>query len=323
MLLGTATVHAQAKKKPVTRKPATASKAYPARPAGFVKIKDGLEGKTIVRGKGTVTPKIGDRVEINIKQRIGDSLLMSSAVTGKPVTFEMQESLLKGDLMEGIATMKTGDSTIFRIPLDTILNRSNEKAAAAGRPAQTRPEWAKKDAYLIWEVKLLNITDKAVVDAEKAKQQEEFRKMQAEEAARAKAQAATDDSLIQQYLKTKGITNAKKTASGLYYVVTKEGTGDFAKAGQKVTVNYTGRNIKEEVFDSNVDSAFHHVQPFQFNLGSRSVIAGWDEGVALMNKGMKATFFIPSGMAYGPRARAEKIPANAILIFDIELLDFQ
>ncbi|RYG53682.1 MAG: hypothetical protein EOO01_03715 [Chitinophagaceae bacterium] len=148
-------------------------------------------------------------------------------------------------------------------------------------------------------------------------------KMKAEAAEGAKAQAAKDDVLIQQYLKDKGIMNAKKTASGLYYVISKEGTGPNPTPGKKVTVNYTGINLQGEKFDSNVDTAFHHVEPFTFDLGTHQVITGWDEGVALLNKGAKGTLYIPSGMAYGPNARAAAIPANAILVFDIELVDFK
>jgi len=106
-------------------------------------------------------------------------------------------------------------------------------------------------------------------------------------------------------------------------VISKPGTGPNAAAGQKVTVNYTGINMAGETFDSNVDPKFNHVEPFNFDLGNHSVIAGWDEGVALLNKGSKATLYIPSGLAYGPMARGPQIPANSILIFDIELLDFK
>src|SRR5690606_32495047 len=147
--------------------------------------------------------------------------------------------------------------------------------------------------------------------------------MMAAQAAQAKVQQATDDSLLQAYFAEHHITNAKKTESGLYYVMHEAGTGNSPTTGQTVTVNYTGRDLGGEVFDSNTDPAFHHVEPFSFPLGKRSVIPGWDEGVALMKKGGKATFYLPSALAYGERGAGDKIPPNAILIFDIELIDFK
>ena len=301
--------NAQAKKKPVAKKPAAQSKTT-AKPAagGFTKGPNDLEYKIITRGKGLVNPKMGDMMQLHIKQKIDDSLMLNTMATnkGNPIDVNMQQSMVKGDLMGGLALLKEGDSAIFRIRLDTLATRAK----------QPRPDWTKPNSYVIWEVKLVKIKDKSVIQAEQAK-------MQADAAAKAKEQIALDDKLIQEYLKEKGITNAKKTASGLYYVMHKEGTGPKANAGQKVAVNYTGINMKGEKFDSSVDSAFHHVTPIEFPLGQRNVIAGWDEGIALLNKGGQATLYIPSGLAYGATARSPQIPANAILIFDVELVDIK
>jgi FKBP-type peptidyl-prolyl cis-trans isomerase FkpA len=306
---------AQTKKKPVTKKTTTQTKVASGGSQKWTKDADGLESRVIVHGKGLVTPQVGDMVEIHVVQKIDDSMMLNSYErnAGKPISFQCQQPSVKGDVMNGIMKMKVGDSSIFRIRLDTLATRAK----------QPKPEWAKKDAYIFWNVKLVKIKDKKEVEADMKKQQAEMEKMKAEAGEKAKGQAVTDDQLIQDYLKTKGITNAKKTASGLYYVIHQAGTGPNAAAGQKVTVNYTGQNLTGEKFDSNVDPAFNHVEPFKFDLGNHSVISGWDEGVALLNKGSKATLYIPSGMAYGPNARGPQIPANAILIFDIELLDFQ
>lgn len=292
------------------------TKAAPVKAAtGFTKGENDLDYKVITKGTGTVSPQIGDAVEVHIFQQVGDSLLMNSYVGngGKPISFKIQEVPVKGDLMEGIKRMKVGDSTVFRIPLDTVVSRYQ----------QQMPPWAAKGSYLTWGVKLVSIKPKAEVDAEEQKAQEAQREAMEKAKENAAAQAVIDDSLIVAYMKAKGVTGYKKTASGLYYVVTKPGEGPNVTVGQKATVNYSGRNINDEAFDSNVDPAFNHVSPFEFPVGQHQVIAGWDEGVALMNKGEKATFYIPSGLAYGPNARAEKIPANAVLIFDIELVSMQ
>jgi len=109
----------------------------------------------------------------------------------------------------------------------------------------------------------------------------------------------------------------------LKYTDTKTGEGATAKAGNKVSVHYTGwlsdNGAKGKKFDSSVDRG----QPFQFTLGAKQVIAGWDEGVAGMKVGGKRTLTIPPELGYGARGAAGAIPPNATLIFDVELLQVQ
>ncbi|MEO8456862.1 MAG: FKBP-type peptidyl-prolyl cis-trans isomerase [Chloroflexota bacterium] len=107
-----------------------------------------------------------------------------------------------------------------------------------------------------------------------------------------------------------------KTPSGLDYEDDSVGTGDEAKAGQKVKVHYTGRLTDGKKFDSSRDRG----QPFQFNLGAGEVIKGWDEGVAGMKVGGKRTLTIPPELGYGSRGAGGAIPPNATLVFDVELI---
>lgn len=109
------------------------------------------------------------------------------------------------------------------------------------------------------------------------------------------------------------------TASGLQYQVLKEGNGPVAKAGQTVSVHYTGWLTDGTKFDSSVDRG----QPFQFQLGAGQVIKGWDEGVAGMKVGEKRKLTIPPGLGYGARGAGGVIPPNATLVFDVELLGVQ
>ena len=112
-------------------------------------------------------------------------------------------------------------------------------------------------------------------------------------------------------------------ADGLKYVDTNVGTGAEAKAGQTVKVHYTGwldqNGQKGKKFDSSLDRG----QPFSFTLGAHQVIRGWDEGVAGMKVGGKRTLTIPPDLGYGARGAGGVIPANATLIFDVELLGVQ
>lgn len=106
------------------------------------------------------------------------------------------------------------------------------------------------------------------------------------------------------------------TESGLKYVITHEGNGERAKAGDNVQVHYTGKLTNDTVFDSSVKRG----QPFGFKLGVGQVIKGWDEGVALLNVGDKAVFTIPSDLAYGANGAGGIIGPNETLIFEVELL---
>ena len=108
--------------------------------------------------------------------------------------------------------------------------------------------------------------------------------------------------------------NVKTTASGLQYVVEKEGTGAQPSAEDEVTVHYTGKLLNGQVFDSSVNRG----EPATFPLNR--VIPGWTEGVQLMKEGAKYTFFIPSDLAYGPQGVPGAIPPHSTLIFDVELI---
>ena len=108
--------------------------------------------------------------------------------------------------------------------------------------------------------------------------------------------------------------NVKTTASGLQYVVEKEGTGAQPTAEDEVTVHYTGKLLDGQVFDSSVNRG----EPATFPLNR--VIPGWTEGVQLMKEGAKYTFFIPSDLAYGPQGVPGAIPPHSTLIFDVELI---
>lgn len=106
----------------------------------------------------------------------------------------------------------------------------------------------------------------------------------------------------------------KETASGLQYVVEKEGEGAQPGSQDEVTVHYTGKLLDGTVFDSSVNRG----EPATFPLNR--VIPGWTEGVQLMKEGAKYTFFIPSDLAYGPQGVPGAIPPHSTLIFDVELI---
>ncbi len=108
--------------------------------------------------------------------------------------------------------------------------------------------------------------------------------------------------------------DVRETASGLQYVVEKEGEGASPAATDEVTVHYTGRLLDGTVFDSSVNRG----EPATFPLNR--VIPGWTEGVQLMKEGAKYTFFSPSDLAYGPQGIPGAIPPHSTLVFEVELI---
>jgi FKBP-type peptidyl-prolyl cis-trans isomerase len=130
--------------------------------------------------------------------------------------------------------------------------------------------------------------------------------------------SAADEATIKAYLTANNITTAQRQPSGLYYVpVLTNPTGVQATAGKTVSVLYTGLLMNGSVFDA---SSRNGNEPFPFVLGTGYVIAGWDQGIALMRKGEKGTLLIPSALGYGNRNMGT-IPPNSVLRFEVELVD--
>jgi FKBP-type peptidyl-prolyl cis-trans isomerase len=109
---------------------------------------------------------------------------------------------------------------------------------------------------------------------------------------------------------------AKKTMTGIRYVIMREGEGPSPKPGDKVNVNYVGRLLNGKVFDQNNDPN----QPFTFRVRRDMVIEGWDQILQLMKKGEKRLVIIPPELGYGTRGQPPKIGRNATLVFEIEWL---
>ncbi|MGA9303867.1 MAG: FKBP-type peptidyl-prolyl cis-trans isomerase [Candidatus Sulfotelmatobacter sp.] len=118
---------------------------------------------------------------------------------------------------------------------------------------------------------------------------------------------------------TKVTGDGVKTDSGLVYWDIRVGNGEVAKEGSHVRVHYTGWLTNGKKFDSSVDAG----KPFDFTIGNGEVIKGWEEGVAGMKVGGKRQLRIPPTLGYGAEGYPGVIPANATLIFDVQLLGVQ
>jgi FKBP-type peptidyl-prolyl cis-trans isomerase len=119
---------------------------------------------------------------------------------------------------------------------------------------------------------------------------------------------------------TKVSGDGVKTDSGLQYWDIRVGNGEVAQEGHRVRVHYTGWLTTGKKFDSSVDAG----TPFDFTIGNSEVIKGWDEGVAGMRVGGKRQLRIPPSLGYGVEGTGDgTIPANATLVFDVQLIAVQ
>ena len=130
-------------------------------------------------------------------------------------------------------------------------------------------------------------------------------------------QLGIDSLLIKDFITKNGITGVKQLGrSGLYYQIIEPGSGTGTyRSATIITVNYTGRYLSGGIFDKTT------TEPRKFELGG-GLITGWQAGIPLIRKGGKIRLFIPSLYGYGPRGK-DAIPPNAVLDFDIELVDVQ
>lgn len=113
-----------------------------------------------------------------------------------------------------------------------------------------------------------------------------------------------------------------QAVAGVKTTIIKEGSGEAAKPGDVLSMNYTGKLVDGTVFDSNVDPKFNHPEPFVFVLGAGQVIQGWETGILGMKVGEKRILEISPEMGYGERSIGS-IPANSTLVFEVELLEIK
>lgn len=286
----------------------------------FKKTATGLQYKVARKGEGP-GPKDGEVMLFDILYKTkGGKTLFNSAEQDIPIVLQYYDSVYQkdGGLKEAISMLQKGDSTIFKLSAKALLGGDFEQAAAQHNLDESSTlllhlsvkDIMPEDAFREWEAKQYNLM------------QEKWKE-------KAEQQLQKDVEAIDSYLKENKIT-AQSTASGLRYVIDQPGWGTSPQPGNKVKVNYTGKTLEGKVFDTSlaevaekqgVHNPLRAYEPLEFELGSKQVIQGWEEGITLLKKGAKARLFIPSTLAYGEHTVGEHIKANSILIFEVELVD--
>ncbi len=197
----------------------------------------------------------------------------------------------KGTFENGLRLLSLGDSATILVPIDSLI-----KTVQAPLPPFLKP-----GTDLKYTVKVIKVQSKA-----------EFEKEMEAQAAVAKKKAAVEiakePALIAAYTAKSGKT-FQKTASGLQYSIEKPGSGPSPQMGETWVVNYRGTFLNGKEFDKGSAA--------EMPLGQ--MIPGFNEALTLMKAGCKATFVIPSSIAYGDQPRGP-IPANSVLVFELEVI---
>lgn len=246
--------------------------------------------------------KLDDIVTFHVIQKTQkDSVLFSSYTAGRPVQVRIQP---EGDLMDVFPLLAEKDSALVKISTDSIF-KNNE--------AQ-RPPFLPKGSLIscIIKIEKVQTLDEAM----------------AERQATLDGLAAKETADMNKFIVDKGLT-LTTTASGLKYKITAPSIKRKPVAGDSVQVNYTGRTVDGKIFDSSIEADAkaggliqpgRTYEPIAFRVGQGMVIPGWDEGLLLLGEGAKATFVIPSKLAYGERGAGEDIKPFSTLVFDVELV---
>ena len=286
----------------------------------FQKTETGLNFRIIKKEKG-VEPQDGQMLVLNMLYRTEDGkVLYTTEEQGFPLSLQYNDSMKKkdGGFLEAVGMLQEGDSMIFEISAKTLLNENFDQLAPYYNFEENTPIFLHvgleavmdKDDFKKWEAEKIVMLQKSKQEANEA-------------------QLKKDLAIIDDYLKENKIT-AQSTPSGLKYSIHQPGEGEKLKAGNKIKINYIGKTLEGSIFDTNIEEiakkssmydSLRTYEPIEIELGTYKVIPGWEEGVSLLKKGSKATFFIPSVLAYGNQSLGEHIKPHTNLIFEVEVVD--
>jgi FKBP-type peptidyl-prolyl cis-trans isomerase FkpA len=272
---------------------------------GFTRAENGLHYKFYTHDENAPKVQEGDGILVRyiIMNQKNDSVIVDSKSVSRDgsgyTNFGMQKTSFTGSFEDGMMMMAKGDSAEFIVPADSFFLKSMRY--------NELPPGFKSGDNLRAIFKIKDIMPAKEVEAERKRQMEE-------QQALLKESEAKEKPMLDKYLADNNI-KAQPTASGLYFIEIKKGSGPSPKATEMVKVHYVGKLLDGTTFDSSEGK-----DPVEFQLNQ--VIPGWTEGLQMMKKGGKAQLIIPSNMAYGPRGGGP-IPPYAPLTFTVELLDIK
>jgi FKBP-type peptidyl-prolyl cis-trans isomerase FkpA len=280
---------------------------------------------TVHKSEGKEKIKPGDIVKLNFIQKSEkDSIMASTYDMEQPQVFPVSPKVYAGDMNDVLTLFGEGDSATFKLNLDTMALKSGQP-----KPATT------KDTYMVFTVKVEKVLHKPANEADSTFQKKAQEFFQKDYQATIDKRKSSEAGKIKSYIEANDL-KPKTTASGLQYVITTPGDAQRAIPTDTLMVNYTGKfttkkaNGKDNVFDtsdkkvaqeSGKFNPMAQYAPRAFQLGK--AIPGFDEGLKLIGKGGKATFIIPSRLAYGEAGMQGGIAPYTPLVFEVELVDIK
>jgi FKBP-type peptidyl-prolyl cis-trans isomerase FkpA len=223
----------------------------------------------------------------------------------KPLMFPVKFPTFEGDIYDAIGLLSAGDSAHFLICADSMYQHVFKKEM---------PSNLKKGSDLDIIVKVFDIQD------QKERIQELVAHADTTVSDKEKKRRAAEDLKIQAYLKELGY-EFKKTPLGVYYTQFSKGSGPVAsEKGKIILINFTGRLLNNQVFETTYNQEDGLGRPVSINLGKKEVIAGWEDLLVGKREGDRIKCVIPSHLAFGAQAKGNTLPANAVLVFDIDVM---
>lgn len=256
--------------------------------------------------------KEGDFISVNlIAKTDADSILLNTYDAGHPSYTVMQKPPAKGDIFSALKLLSEGDSATVKTNIDSITRKGAQKMPFKGK-------------YIVYQIKVEKVISKGSLSDQVFQG-----RIQAYVKTQTDLMKKEEPVKIKKYIADSKL-NVTQTPSGLYYVITSQGSGPKPAVGDTAVVNYTVKSIANKVMESSVKSEaikaklpinpMNPYKPIRFAVGAKGMIAGMDEGIQLLNKGAKATLILPSSLAYGEQGNGMIAPFSTI-IFDVELVD--
>ena len=254
-----------------------------------------------------------------------DSTWVDTYDRGYPEFSRIQDSSAiahEDDITQMLRMLSKGDSATFSLTIADLFHDF------AKQPVPPHLDSTRVVTYAISVRDIVKQEDFAAFQSQMEQDYYEFMNRNAT------AQLGKDTMAIDEYLSQRNI-NAQKLPSGVRYVIHKEGNGPLAQAGQTVTVDYAGYLLDGTYFDTSIKAtaeekglfdarrdAQNGYRPYEVVIDQSSVIQGWHQALKQLNKGAEGTFYIPSGLAYGPQP-FNGIEANSVLVFDLKMVDIR
>jgi peptidylprolyl isomerase len=263
---------------------------------GFKKTESGIYYKIYNSDNNdTAEVRAGSIVTMSLSYGLKDSVVFDSKMMPEPIVMSMMDPQYPGDFFEAFQLFRQGDSATFILKAGPFFTKT------VGQPAV--PEFATEETDMYFHVKLTKVQSQEQAEADRLARNEEMRQMETFN--------------LQQYVAQNNIS-VSPSATGVYYIETKKGSGKSPEKEQYVTAHFTVYLLGNP---NKLFSTYDRGEPIDFKFGSPFENEGFQEVIGQMKEGGKADAIVPSSMAFGERGAGEIVPPFSTLYYNVELVD--